>query len=276
MIPGGLLAGYDALSFLSLASLDPVTYQILVHMRIILVCFLWQLMFKHKLSGTQWLAILLFAAAGVTKGIDRSRMSEVELYRGIQIVVIQTLMSALANVSSEVLLKEMPMPADLVNTTMYLWGLIWLVIALLYKQGSGALYSELLSSAAWARLQGDSYMVGSICSLIAFGIITAYLLKMLSNIVKELSGGVVIVATCVVQVVNTTMGILGCLMAILGIGVYAADPLQHRDAEAELHTYMSPRGVPMKSPRVNHGPSADFQIIDEDTNIGADKLEDDP
>lgn len=274
MIPGGLLAGYDALSFVSLGDLDPATYQIMVHMRIIFVCFLWQLMFQRKLSGTQWFAILLFTTAGIQKGIDVVQVPDVRLYRGIQTVALQTLMSAFANVSSEVLLKEMPMPADLVNTCMYMWGFIWLIVAMLCHQGYGAIYSELLSPDAWARLQADSYMVGSILSLIGFGITTAYLLKLLSNIVKELSGGCVIVITCVVQMVTSTMGILGCIMAILGIGVYGSDPLREKVKEAATPRYMSPRGVLLQSPRVEHGPGADFQIIDEPPDfpdVGADR-----
>jgi len=250
----------------------------MVHMRIIFVCILWQVMFTRKLSATQWLALLIFFAAGITKGMDSAQVADVGLYRGIKIVIIQMLMSAFANVSSEVLLKEMPMPADLVNTCMYLWGLIWLLVAMLYQKGFGALYSELLAPAAWARLHADPYMVGSIVTLICFGIVTAYLLKELSNIVKELSGGFVIIISCVVQAVSTTMGIVGCLLAILGIGVYSTDPIQHRAEEADdVHMYMSPRdGLPMKSPRVFHGPGADFQMVDESSeaeDIGNEKIQ---
>merc|ERR1712072_1544303 len=59
LIPGGLFAAYDTLSFLSLSNLDPATYQILVQLRIVWVGILWQLAFHRNLSATQWFALLL-------------------------------------------------------------------------------------------------------------------------------------------------------------------------------------------------------------------------
>lgn len=260
LIPGGLLGCYDTLSFLSLHRLDPATYQVLVHTRIIAVCLLWQWVFKFKLSGTQWLSIVIFLAAGITKSIDTLKTEHGGDFTGIQIVIVQTLIGALANVSTEVLLKEMPIPTDLVNTCTYSWGLIWLLIAILWNQGPNALYSELLSPAAWARLQADPYMMGSIVSLICLGITAAYLLKMLSNIVKELSGGMVIIITCVVQMVTTTLGILGCIMAVLGIGVYSTDP----------HRYDS------KKPCLPSSPAKSFDMPDTESAISGKEAEETP
>merc|ERR1719247_1992452 len=73
LIPGGCFACYDALSFISLQKLDPVTYQILMYLRVTYVGVLWQVMFQRKLSTTKWLAIFVFVAAGITKSLDHAQ-----------------------------------------------------------------------------------------------------------------------------------------------------------------------------------------------------------
>lgn len=232
MLPGGLLAGYDVLSFYSLAHVGPATYQVLLHTRAIFICFLWQMLFQRKLSKGQWLGILLLVAASITKGLDAAQISDSSsIVAGVLIVMIQIGMSSIASVLSEVLLKEMPMPTDLLNSCQYLWGLVWLVIALLCQQGPKGLYSELLSPVAWSKLQGDPWMISSICCLTVFGIVTAYLLKSFSNIVKEFSRGFVVIACTVLQVVLlgssavSTFGIIGVGLCVLGICVYSMDAL---------------------------------------------------
>jgi hypothetical protein len=235
MIPGGLLASGDCLTFLGLANLDPVTFLIFMNLRTVFVGISWEFMFRRKLSATQWLALLLFMVAGITKGVDRAHaMAAGGLQTGICITIIKSSTGALALVFAEVLLKEMTMPTDLVNTCTYLWGLAWLVIVMLCGGGASTLYSTLLSATAWSKLRADPWMIGSICCLVVWGIISAYLLKHLSVIVKESAQAVVIVISVALQwflsgnSAITTMGMMGMSMAVLGICVYSIDPLQHR------------------------------------------------
>jgi len=236
VIPGGLLAGGDCLTFLGLANIDPVTFLIFMNLRTVFVGILWEMLFRRKLSATQWLALLLFMVAGITKGFDRAyAMDTSGLQAGACITIVKALIGALACVFSEVLLKEMTMPTDLVNTCTYLWGLVWLVIMMLCGGGAGTLHSNLLSAAAWSKLQGDPWMIGSICHLSVWGIISAYLLKHLSNIVKESAQAFVIVISTALQcllidssVINS-VGMMGMSMAVLGVCVYSIDPLENRD-----------------------------------------------
>jgi len=236
MITGGVLAFYDALSFLCLRKFDTATYQVLSHMRVIFVSFLWQGAFRRKLSSTQWQSLLLLIVAGITKTVARAESMDAALLVGpIWILFLQNGLCAAANVSSEALLKNMAVPTDLVNTLIYFWGLVWLVIVMLCTQGPNAFYTDVLSPVAWARLQADPCMIGSICSLIALGITTAYLLKALSCIVKEMSGAVVMIVSAILQryliglSVLTSMEILGISLAVLSILLYCTDPIQETD-----------------------------------------------
>mmetsp|Transcript_52698 Transcript_52698/g.98860 ORF Transcript_52698/g.98860 Transcript_52698/m.98860 type:complete len:767 (+) Transcript_52698:80-2380(+) len=238
-IPGGLLAIGDCLTFLSLAHLDPVTFQIFLHMRIVFVGLSWELIFRRKLSATQWLALLIFMVAGITKGVDRVQVNGAGLHAGICIVLVKSLIGALAGVFSEVLLKEMEMPTDLVNTCTYFWGLVWLVIVMMCAGGESALYSNFLSAAAWSKLQADPWMQGAICCLTVWGIIVAYFLKELSNIAKESAQAFVIIGSTILQwllvgnSVITMMGMMGITMALLGVCVYSTDPLQNRSNQVD-------------------------------------------
>jgi len=238
VIPGWLLACYDVLSFSSLTALDPATYQILLNSRILVVCLLWSVMFQRKLSNNQWLVFLLLFAACITRGLDRIQVMGASVSSGILTVIAQVSISAFASVLSEVLLKEMPMPTDLINFCTYIWGLVALIITLQIQHGSDALYSQWLSPASWSKLWGDPWMMASIVCLTAFGITTSYLIKELSNIVKELSRGFVIVACAALdwflvgQSARTPAGIGGVILAILGICLYSIEPLRNQAVEA--------------------------------------------
>lgn len=247
MIPGGLFACYDALSFTSLVNLDPATYQVLLYTRVIFVCFMWQVMFRRKLSTSQWLAALIFVTAGITKGFDRAQLGGSGFSIGIVIMLVQTLVSAVACILAEILLKEMRMPTDLLNTCMYLWGFVWLTVVMMCQQGYREVYYNFTSPDAWSKLQGDPWMIGSICCLIAFGIVTSYLLKELSNFVKELSRSFVLFACTALQWIivgrsaMTTLSVLGMVLAVLGVCVYNTDPVQNK-ANAKPHETTSAFG----------------------------------
>jgi len=144
MVAGGLFAGYDALSFLVLHNFDPATYQVLKHMRVVFISVLWQVVFQTKLSCTQWQALILLIVAGVTKVLGRSAVLDTATVGAtIWIMVAQCTMCAFANVYSEALLKDAAkMPTDLVNTIIYLWGLISLVMVMVCSQGPDKLNSE--------------------------------------------------------------------------------------------------------------------------------------
>jgi len=238
---GCLFSSADALSFISLVSLDAVTYQILLQLRAILVGILWQIMLRRKLSNAQWLAFVLFAAAGLTKGLDRTQLMGAQGFAwNFSLMLIQICMGAFANVYSEVILKDLEMPTDLLLVCQYLWGLVWLMVVLMYWDGYAAVYSELFSATAWTKLRDDPWMIAAICCMIVFGIVTAYLLKKLSNIVKELSGGPVIIISTIAEWLiypcsaMRTLDVMGVSMAVLSIVVYSMNPLKKDVREASV------------------------------------------
>jgi len=212
----------------------------LLNVRIVIVGILWQVVFRRKLSTTQWLALVLFIAAGFTKGLDASQFVEsFEFGSSVFWLGIQILLGAGANVISEVLLKDSTLSVDLINVYTYSSGFVWLLVVLMYQHGCAALYSELLSPSAWIRLQADPWMMASICCLTVFGIVTAYFLKELSNILKELSGGAVLFISTVLTWIFvgtsaiTGLGLMALVMAALSIAIYSAEPLRSCSKQAD-------------------------------------------
>mmetsp|Transcript_47186 Transcript_47186/g.109117 ORF Transcript_47186/g.109117 Transcript_47186/m.109117 type:complete len:498 (-) Transcript_47186:66-1559(-) len=235
LVPGGCLGCYDALSFMSLAALDPVTYQIVLHMRLVLIALLWQFTFKRQLTATQWFALLLFAVASTTKGVEQVKELGVAVQRGLHIAFVQIVMAVSGNVMAECLLKEVPVHTDLLNTCLYLQGLaVLLVVVCVTHGGPAAVHAVLLAPAAWKELVADPWMLSSILCMAIFGIVTAYFLRELSNLLKELSACFVIISSAVVEwgVLGssscTMLGVQAVVLAILAVGVYNAEPLESR------------------------------------------------
>merc|ERR1719310_1263354 len=81
-------------------------------------------------------------------------------------------------------------------------------------------------------------MILSIICMVAFGIVTAYLLRELSNILKELSTAIVIIAVAVVEwfVLHSSscsfLGIQAVALAAMAIVLYSMDPVAGRPAGA--------------------------------------------
>jgi len=241
LIPGGCLGCYDALSFLSLAALDPVTYQILLHMRLVFIALLWQFTFRRQLAATQWFALLLFAVASTTKGLEQVKELGIGVNHGLLLALVQIVLAVGGNVMAEFLLKEVPVPTDLLNACLYFQGLLVLLLVVCATHGGpAAVHSALLAPAAWKELFADPWMLSSIVCMAMFGIVTAYFLRELSNLLKELSACFVIISSAVVEwgVLGASacslLGVQAVILAILAVGVYNTQPLETRRDLAEL------------------------------------------
>jgi len=237
LIPGACLGGYDAISFFSLAALDPVTYQIMLHVRLVFIALLWQATFRRQLSAPQWFALILFSMASATKGLDQVKeIGTVATSHGLAFAFTQILLAVIGNVLAEFLLKEVPVATDLLNSCLYFQGLVVLLTVAWARQGHAALWDTLLGPPAWKALWADPWMLGSILCLTAFGIVTAYFLRELSNLLKELSACFVIVSSAAVEwgVLGaspcTLLGAQAVVLAILAVGVYNAEPLRIGEA----------------------------------------------
>jgi len=235
LVPGTCLALYDTFSFISLAGLDPVSYQIIMHARMVFIGLTWQVAFRKTLTPIQWSALLLVLIASLTKAVDQLSEIGVPAVGPLRTALLQCVFAVVANVTSELLLKELNMPTDLINTAQYFQGLIVLLCGLCISHGSPqALGTQVFGAEAWQRLYGDPWMASSIACLIVFGIVTAYFLRELSNVLKEIAGSGVIVVTAMVDwgvlglSTCTPLGAEAVGLAVVALGIYNAKPLETR------------------------------------------------
>eukprot|EP00747_Dinoflagellata_sp_TGD_P165241 gnl/TRDRNA2_/TRDRNA2_186264_c0_seq1.p1 gnl/TRDRNA2_/TRDRNA2_186264_c0~~gnl/TRDRNA2_/TRDRNA2_186264_c0_seq1.p1 ORF type:complete len:485 (+),score=78.79 gnl/TRDRNA2_/TRDRNA2_186264_c0_seq1:45-1499(+) len=245
VIPAVLMAIGDTMSFVCLSRLDPVTYQVVLHLRIVTVAIAWQYVFSKRLSSTQWFSLLLFVAAGTEKSWDDiSKRDDVETFHAVLFGLTMVSIGTFTNIATEVLLKEVHLSTDLLNACLYGEAFVSLLVGVNFVSShTGAasaslpIFAELLSAAAWKKLAADPWMMASIICLTLFGITTAYFLRELSNVLKELSTCFVIVMTGIVQwfVLRTStpteLGVQVVVIAVLALIVYNQNPLKSDPTE---------------------------------------------
>ena len=59
MVPALLYCFYNNLAFTNLAIFDPTTYFMFMQTRLLLTGIIYQFLFKRKLSGKQWISLLI-------------------------------------------------------------------------------------------------------------------------------------------------------------------------------------------------------------------------
>eukprot|EP01060_Flectonema_neradi_P013679 TRINITY_DN20423_c0_g1_i1.p1 TRINITY_DN20423_c0_g1~~TRINITY_DN20423_c0_g1_i1.p1 ORF type:complete len:302 (+),score=34.48 TRINITY_DN20423_c0_g1_i1:82-987(+) len=129
---------YDNLTFINLSLTDPVTYVILMQMRIVVTGLVWSVFFSKPLNKNQWYAIgLLTAACLMQKGVgilnSSNKADTSNTILSIALIGAQIACGVFASVFNELLLKEKGSAGvNLQNTFMYTHSIIcnvtWLLL----------------------------------------------------------------------------------------------------------------------------------------------------
>jgi len=195
MVPGACFACCDALSFLSMAELDPVTNQVLLQVQLVLMGLLQWLALQQPLSKSQWFALLLFTVAGFTKAAEL-----VDAQRGLLLVLLQAFLATCGSFASEFLLKKLPVQQDFLDACIYIQGMAGLLtVACVLFGGPKCLVTTLISQASWLELFSDSWRLGSVFCLAASGLADSHALRELPVFLKDMCGCSVIIVTAVIE-----------------------------------------------------------------------------
>ncbi|OQR66179.1 CMP-sialic acid transporter 1-like [Tropilaelaps mercedesae] len=126
VLPSSLYCISNNLVFLNLQSFDPITYNVLLQLRIVLTGILFQLFFKRVLSRIQWLSLIGLTAGCVVKQLGAKGPTGRAIDGLLQLVnwkgvflLSQILCSCLAGILNEVFLKDDTGPIMLNNFCMY-------------------------------------------------------------------------------------------------------------------------------------------------------------
>nr|CAD7568459.1 unnamed protein product [Timema californicum] len=119
-VPAFLYCLYNNLAFVNLSAFDPTTYYLLLQFRVVVTGIVFQVLFQKKLSGKQWLSLILLTVGCMVKQIDISSLYssssvsttahsnspwEFRLSVNALLILVQTICSCCAGVFNEYLLK---------------------------------------------------------------------------------------------------------------------------------------------------------------------------
>lgn len=104
-VPAFIYTLYNSLFFLNLRFFDPVSYRVLINMRVLFSGVLFQIIFSRQLGLLKWIALVLLMVACAVNQLDENLHLEV---RPIYILAIsfQAFTSSFGGVYSEFLLKK--------------------------------------------------------------------------------------------------------------------------------------------------------------------------
>jgi len=230
ILPGALLGGYDALSFLTASRLDPVSYQIIIKTRVVLTALIWQATFKQSVSAAQWCALLLFIASSAAKATDHLS-SATGHWHDVALALLQAALGSMGSVAGEKLLRQSGMSVDGYNLWLSFWGLALMLWVQLHVDGPSGMYANLIAPEAWRRLSTDAPMVLAVLTLAISGITASYFVRAFTSITKELCGVLVIVVSSIIEWFvlasspATTQGWIAVIASIAAAAVYSCYPI---------------------------------------------------
>eukprot|EP00756_Hemistasia_phaeocysticola_P030415 Hpha_TRINITY_DN16287_c2_g14::TRINITY_DN16287_c2_g14_i2::g.11734::m.11734 len=231
---------YDNLTFINLSYSDPVTYVILMQMRLAATGLMWQTFFSKPLNRNQWIAIVvLTAACMLQKGgavlsekktsVGGPMLSSTQLI-SLGLIGMQIACGVFSSVFNELLLKEKgSVGVNLQNMYMYthsiLCNLLWL--AFCPKETgwcSGDLWQALQIEELQKLLSPRVLPIG--CILAVIGIVTSLFIKHLDSVRKTIASAIeifvdAILAQVIFAVPLTPSTIVACLLASGGILLYS-------------------------------------------------------
>ena len=92
MIPAFLYCLYNNLAFTNLANFDPTTYFMFMQIRLLMTGVIYQFLFKRKLSGKQWISLLILTLGCMLQKmnlLNTDNFTTVSVGSGIVLIFIQ-------------------------------------------------------------------------------------------------------------------------------------------------------------------------------------------
>ena len=194
LLPAASYVVYDNLTFVNLSMSDPVTYVILMQMRLAATGLTWQAIFGKNLNKNQWIAILLLTGACVCQKGGKLLMGGTEEGRNTSVVALlliglQIACGVFSSVFNEFLLKEKGSAGvNLQNMFMYthsiICNVVWLIVC-----PTGACKRDL-----WSAMQPEELykmvsplVVPILLIMASIGIVTSLFIKHLDSIRKTIA-----------------------------------------------------------------------------------------
>jgi len=187
-VPALLYLVQNNLLFYSMECLEAVVYQVTYQLKILTTAVCMVLMLGKRLSGQQWLSLLILTSGVCLAQLDSSSnaaakhttASSTQKYSGIVALLTACFISGFASVYTERLLKQSSVSLWVRNVQLGVWSLAAGLVAL-YSTAPAALQEG-------GFLQGYTPVVWCVVILQASsGILVALVIKLADNIIKTFS-----------------------------------------------------------------------------------------
>lgn len=167
-VPAVLYALNNNLVVLMQAHMDPSSFQVLTNLKIASTALLYSSCLGKRLRPAQWLSLGLLMGAGVwhsysSLDLEDPEQAEAEASprlhitaRGLFLVLVYCLVSGLAAVYTEQVLKSQQLPLSLQNLYLYVFGVAINGVSHLSSWSGGQGFLEGYSGAVWAIVAGQA------------------------------------------------------------------------------------------------------------------------
>jgi len=195
-LPAAAYVLYDNLTFLNLRFFDPVTYSILMQLRLVATALMWSGMLGQRIPAPQWLALGLITAGCVVKEFPNlfaaapvaaaaATAGGISQWTvGLLLVGLQVAAGVFASVCNETLLKRQPtIPVNLQNVFMYANSIVINLAVLAVKSE----LTEALRPQRLAVVLLSPYVAPIAVILATIGIVTSLFLKHLDSVRKSIA-----------------------------------------------------------------------------------------
>ena len=233
LIPAGLYALGDVLTYVNLRVFDPATLHLLGEMKLVVTAIVHQQLFKKMLNKSHWLALIIITAGCVLKALDSmelSNVSSISLEEDINtqansttdsdedidtttpihhhptptifnysLIGIHILITTVAGVFNEKLLKDrQSICINLQNLCLYFDGILFLSLGMLIEGISDDVESTIsetfISYTSLVTLFSQPSVASMAVIMSIGGIITSRFLKIFDSIRKSVATALVVVS----------------------------------------------------------------------------------
>ncbi|OQR71167.1 CMP-sialic acid transporter 4-like [Tropilaelaps mercedesae] len=197
IVPCVIYAITNNIFFIALLFVSPPVWMILIQMRLIFLLFIYRVMFKHTIVAAQWVGAVFLVVSVALMQVDHVHDFMNAVGPALILATISSLLSALAGVYIELILKTEG-DSELWRRQFHLYSgsaLVSIIPFLVSKYHFGRLTFDLVGDSALLNL----FICASIVLSAAFGIATSLVIKKLDNIIRLQLGALVYIFTALLN-----------------------------------------------------------------------------
>lgn len=232
VVPAGLYAVGDALRVDALRATDPGTFAILFNSRVLFLILAWQYAMGRTLKAVHWISLLAILAGCAIKELPHAQSDPAhKRFLAYGEIVLLGMLTATAAVWNEMLLqKRAHVPVNLQNLAMYVWGMFWTFFLTVAWWLSVPTATNPFDRESWTIIWSSPLILAGVVVLAFYGVTTAYFLRYLTNIAREVALGIFALLSVAMDrfVFGERLAALeyaGAALVLTGIALFAYEPV---------------------------------------------------